>query len=216
MPLWFFSMVQTTKPDPLERLINVAVDNPQVALFVISLLVFYFVTRGWTSELRESRKMLNSAQAALNDSRKAGDDQETKALDMAMLAINKMDRVAEALDNFADAQRSSSTKYFESAEKTANAQIESTTMLVNRIAEMEKARAEDAIYGNEHLMRQVNTQLMQSQEVIGKTVGEIIAEARVMHEATRRSVTEAVTNNNEILMAALRSTPPVQPPAGED
>ncbi len=208
-------LLQTQPVNIIQAIFDGVADSPSSVILAVSLVVFFLASRAMLNELRESRKMLNTAQLSLNDWRKSGDEQESKALDMATKAIEKWDRVAEALDNFADAQRMSADKYadaqrmsadkyFESAEKIASAHIETTNMLVNRIAAMEDKRAEDEIYANESLLRQINDQLVHSQEVIGSVVGSILDEARALHEATR----SAVASNNEVLMAALKSTPP--------
>ena len=207
--------LQTQTPAPqlnvIQAIFDGVADNPSSVILAVSLIVFLLATRAMLNELRESRKMLDGVLQNMRESQKLDGEQETKTLDMARLAIEKFDRVAASIDNFADAQRSSSTKYFESTERIATSHVETTTLLVNRITAMEEKRSEDEIYANEALHRQVNDQLMHSQEIVGAIVGNILLEARVLHQETRK----AVNDNNQVLMTALLSTPPASPPTGE-
>src|SRR4051812_31006276 len=94
---WLFAQTQPPSTNIIDAVFNGVAANPALVTLAIALLVFYFATRGMKDELRESRRMLNGAQESINQSRRAGDEQENKALDMATNAINKMDRVADAI-----------------------------------------------------------------------------------------------------------------------
>jgi hypothetical protein len=171
----------------------------------IALLVFYFATRGMKDELRESRKMLNSSQ-------QAGDAQENKALDMATNAINKMDRVADAIADMAKAQRDSSTNYVTSAQLNAAAHMKTTEMLIDRIAAMDRERAEAEMYSNGRLLTQVNDQIVHGQEQMAAIVGTALHDSATMHEETRR----IVATNYGLVLEALRATPPPLPALPEE
>lgn len=82
--------VQTQAPPTniVDAILSGVSQNPSMVTLAVALIVIYFATRGIRDELRESRKMINNSQAA-------SDAQENKALDMAIKAIDKMDRVAE-------------------------------------------------------------------------------------------------------------------------
>jgi hypothetical protein len=62
-----------------------------------------------------------------------------------MKAIDKFDRLANSLDNMAQAQRESGKDTLQGMSKLADAHIETTNKLVNRIMAMEDKRSEDEI-----------------------------------------------------------------------
>lgn len=200
MPFWL--AVQTPPSTNIVDVIFTGLaNNPQLVTLGIALLVFYFATRGMKDELRESRKMLNNSQ-------QAGDAQENKALDMATNAINKMDRVADAISDMAKAQRESSTNYVTSAQLNATAHMKTTEMLIDRIAAMDRERAEAEMYSNGRLLTQVNDQLVHGSEQIALIVGTALHDSATMHEETRR----IVATNYELVLEALRATPPAPAP----
>lgn len=199
-----FVQTQPSQANFIQSILDGVANNPSAVVLAIALIVIYFATRGTKDELRESRRMLNNIQEGMRESQRASDQQEQKAMDMAINAINKVDNVVDSVNNMAQAVLESSKNYFGSAQLNADAHVKTTNMLVSRIAAMDEKRAEDEIYSNDRLLAQVNNQLIQSQETIASVVGTILSEARTMHEGTRR----AITDNNEVLMAALLSTPP--------
>lgn len=72
---------------------------------------------------------------------------------------------------------------------------------------MEDKRSEDEIYANEALKRQIDEQLTLHKQDVGKLVGTILGTAQTLHEETRRTFSA----NNELVLEALRATPPPQP-----
>lgn len=210
-----FQLLQTDVPF-IKEIANWIDHNPGNAIMFVALVILIIAVRGWVADLGESRKMLSEQLKSMQQDNEANNNQESKVLDIATNAINKMDTVSNALNNFADAQRTqaqaqlkASDRYFEAANRIATAHMESTDKLVTRLVAMEEKRSEDEIYANEKLLRSINEQLMNHQEIIGRTVGQILTEAHILHEATRN----AVTDNNQVLMAALRSSPPPLEPS---
>jgi hypothetical protein len=192
MHTWIFAEINF-----FEFVLNGVRDKPETVMLGVALIVFLLTTRAWLKELSESRKMLNEAS-------KSGNEHETKTLDMATNAINKIDRLADSMTDIATAMRESSANYSTAAQANSEAHVKTTNMLVDRIRAMDEKRAEDEIYSNDKLLASVNSQIVQGQETIARVVGAILSEARVLHEETRQSI----TNNNEVLMLALRASPP--------
>lgn len=205
MQSWILAQAHPTNLGIIDKIVDLARDNPAAALFAVTLLILIIVITGWTNELRQSRNMLNGI-------RKSGDEQENKALDMATNAINKIDRVADSITDMASAMRESSSNYFASAQLNADSHVKTTTLLVERIAAMDAKRAEDEIYSNGKLLVQVDERMTLAKEEIARLVGTILHDAAGMHDTTRRVVTE----NNELLMTALRATPPAPLPPPSD
>jgi len=184
------------------RLIEAAINNPTTGLFLLSLLVYYLSTRSVSKDLQQSREMLFSLQRGISESQKAGDVQENKALDMATNAINKIDRVADAITDMADSMRESSKDYAASAQVNAEAHVKITNTLVDRIASMDEKRAEDEIYSNGQLMRQIDDSLTAHKQEVTKVVSTILVKAEALHDQTR----EAIVKNNELLLGTLQES----------
>lgn len=205
MPIWIVAQTQAPPSNIVDAILNGVASNPSLVTLAVALIVFYFATRAMTTELRESRKMLNNSQTA-------GDQQENKALDMATNAINKMDRVADSITDMARSMRESSSSYFASAQLNADAHVKTTNMLIDRIAAMDKQRAEDEMYANGKLLVQIDEQLNKHKQDVGMLVGTILNEAVVLHKETR----DAFHSNNGLILEALRATPPPMPAPAAD
>lgn len=188
--------------DIVEYILNGVRDKPETVILGVALIVFLLTTRAWLRELHESRKMLNEAS-------KSGNDHETKTLDMATNAINKIDKLADSMGDIATAMRESSANYSQAAQANAESHVKTTTMLVDRIKAMDEKRAEDEMYSNDKLMAMVNTQLVHSHETIAQIVGTILAESRKQYEETRRS-TELLATTVQMM---LQPVPAAAPPA---
>lgn len=217
--MWIFAAQTTSTPNIIDILFKGMADNPQNVVMAVALLILYFSTRGTRDELSKSREMLNGILASIREERKSEDTHQQIALNMATNAINKIDGVVTSINGMTDAmrqgaeaQRSSSENYFASANIIAESHVATTQMLVNRIADMDKKRAEDEMYSNDRLMVQIDTKLTQHKEDVGRLVGTILAEAQAMHEGTR----QVFNANNELILTALRATPPAPEPTPEN
>lgn len=155
---WVYAQTQAPPANILDAFLKLLIDNPSLAVLALALLIMYLASRSVRDDLKASRNIQTSIQVMMTDMQKAGDASENKALGMAENAINKFDRLADSITDMANAQLEASTNYFASAQKIADAHVETTTMLVNRIAAMEDKRSEDEIYSNESLKRQIDEQ----------------------------------------------------------
>lgn len=204
MQHWIIAQATGPQINVIDAIFRGVSDNPSLVTLAVALLVFYFGTRAIKDELKASRNMLNSAQESMNKSQRESNEQENKALDMATNAINKMDRVADSIADMAQSMREASSNYFASAQLNTDAHLKTTNMLIDRIAAMDKQRAEDEIYSNGKLLVQIDEQLTQHKSDVAQLVGTILHDASLMHEATRHVVTE----KNEALIAALHLSTP--------
>lgn len=193
--MWIFAAQTTSTPNIIDILFKGMADNPQNVVMAVALLILYFSTRGTRDELSKSREMLNGILASIREERKSEDTHQQIALNMATNAINKFDGLATSINDMtgamreqSEAQLKSSANYLTASVKTADSHVATTQMLVNRIADMDKKRAEDEMYSNDRLMVQIDTKLTVHEEKMGLLVGTILAEAHALHEGTRQAV----------------------------
>lgn len=192
---WIFAAQTTPVPNVIDLIFKGLADNPQNVVLAVGLVIMYFATRSMRDELSKSRDMLNGILAAVREERAAEDNQQQIALNMATNAINKFDGLATSINEMtgamreqSEAQVKSSANHLAASVKTADAHVATTQMLVNRIADMDKQRAEDEMYANDRLMVQIDNKLTLHEEKIGVLIGTILAEAHALHEGTRNAI----------------------------